>query len=405
MRTAGTDARSRALAVLLPLAAACGDDASGAGPGGSGGSGGGPETTAPSTASGEVAGSGAGDGSGGEGSAASSSSGGAGPASSSSAGGGAPVAEVHVVGRTIEEAPGSHRFAWSNTALRARIDGAGLDVFLDGAAGIWFEVAVDGESVGRFETAGGPGFVTAVSGLGPGQHTIEIVRRNEGFFGEAVFGEAVTDGMFVPTPARDRRLAFVGDSLTAGYGIEDADPCSFSGDTESSYAAYAAVAARELDADAHVIAFSGKGVIQNYGGDLVEPMPELWPRTLTGDPGQTWDPGGYQPAAWIVNLGTNDFSAPLDDGAFVDGYAAFLGEIRAAHPSAAIVCVTWAHWGASREALVAEAVAATGDGAISTTRFTIEGGEGLGCDGHTNVVTNARLGAELAATLRGLLGW
>jgi len=107
----------------------------------------------------------------------------------------------------------------------------------------------------------------------------------------------------------------------------------------------------------------------------------------------------------VVNLGTNDFSATLDDGDFIDGYAAFLGEIRAAYPAAPIVCVTWAHWGASREALVVEAVSATLDAAISTTRFQILGAEGLGCDGHTNLVTNARLGAEMQATLAATLGW
>ncbi len=64
-----------------------------------------------------------------------------------------------------------------------------------------------------------------------------------------------------PPQPRDRRLLFIGDSITAGYGVLCNDTAApFAAETESAYHTYAAVAARALDADAHVIAFSGKGV-------------------------------------------------------------------------------------------------------------------------------------------------
>jgi hypothetical protein len=146
-------------------------------------------------------------------------------------------------------------------------------------------------------------------------------------------------------------------------------------------------------------------VIQNYGGNQDAVMPELWTRAFTNSADPQWDTASWQPDAVVVNLGTNDFSAAFSEDAFVDGYATFLGEIRAAYPDAQIVAVTWAIWGASREALVQEAVTSTGDASITTTRFTWPGNEGAGCDGHTNVVTNARLGQEMTTTLAGLLGW
>ena len=63
-----------------------------------------------------------------------------------------------------------------------------------------------------------------------------------------------------PPLPRDRRLLFIGDSITAGYGVLCNDSAApFTPDTESAYHTYAAVAARALNADAHVIAYSGKG--------------------------------------------------------------------------------------------------------------------------------------------------
>lgn len=393
------------IAPLLGLCAtlvACGDDGA---PSSTGGGAGG---DAPATsATGDTTTSGPGTGGSDGGGSTTSTSGGEGGDGQGGAGGAAPVvSEVHLVGRAVELEPGRPTSSWSNTTIRTRIDGGDLGVTLDAPAGIWFQVSIDGARTSTFVTTAGASTYPVASGLASGAHDVEIVRRNEGFFGTQTFlGLVPAGGALVPTPARDRRLLVIGDSLTAGYGIEGTDPCDFSAATETSYDAYAAIAARALDADVHVIAYSGKGVVQNYGGDTTEPMPALWSRTITNDPASAWDHGAYTPHAVVVNLGTNDFSAPIDDGAFVDGYAAFLGEIRAVHPDAAIVAVTWGHWGAAREALVTEAVAATGDPAATTTRFVIGGGEGLGCDGHTNLVTNARFGAELAATLSGLLGW
>ncbi len=63
-----------------------------------------------------------------------------------------------------------------------------------------------------------------------------------------------------PPEPRQRRLLFIGDSITAGYGVLCNDSVGpFSPETESAFHAYAAVAARALEADAHVIAYSGKG--------------------------------------------------------------------------------------------------------------------------------------------------
>lgn len=278
---------------------------------------------------------------------------------------------------------------------------------LRAAAGIWFEIVVDGASVGRFETTGGETLHTLATNLSPGEHTVEIVRRNEGFFGSFAFlGFEPTEAVVPSVFPFERRIEFIGDSLTCGYGIEGPNAtCDFSGPTESAYSTYAWQASRELDAAAHLICYSGKGVHQNYGGNLTEPMPVLYPRTFTGSADPAWDPSAFAADVVVINLGTNDFSANLDDAAFVADYVELLTTARTRHPSAYLLGVTWAHWGSGNEALVHDALAAFADTNTGTLQFSIDQADGLGCDYHTNVVTNTKLGTLLADTLRDRLGW
>ncbi|MCC6559280.1 MAG: hypothetical protein IT372_40675 [Polyangiaceae bacterium] len=335
--------------------------------------------------------------------------GGGGAGGAGGSGGGAPeVALVHRVGRFDDTDPARPVSSWSGTSLRTRLEGSDLSVRLDGAAGVFFEILIDGASAGRFETTGGEAAYPLATGLAAGQHDVEIYRRNEGFFGDVAFLGFEPGGaaQLVPSPSpTSYKIEFIGDSITCGYGVEGPDEfCNFSGDTESAYITYAAIAARALHASAHLIAYSGKGVHQNYGGDMTEPMPELYNRTLTNDPSSTWDFSRYVPDAVVVNLGTNDFSAPIDGDAFVADYVSLLGAVRAHYPSAAIFCVTWAHWGAGNQGHVTTAISAFGDPGVHEVELTIEPQEGFGCDYHPSAATHARLGAELAQQIAATLG-
>src|SRR5689334_4615418 len=106
------------------------------------------------------------------------------PGSSTTATGGTggegPVADVQLVERY--EYPNQVAPWWGESAL-ARITGSTVSVRLSGGRAIWFDIVLDGASVGRFITTGGDQLYPSASYLAAGKHTIEIVRRNEGFFG------------------------------------------------------------------------------------------------------------------------------------------------------------------------------------------------------------------------------
>lgn len=323
--------------------------------------------------------------------------------SSASTGTGMQLEQIHRQGRFDD----AGAFTWPGTSVGTRIDGGAVSVTLDGAGGVFFEIVVDGAPVGQFTTDGGSQTYPLAAGLAAGEHDVEIVRRNEGFFGAVKFvafepGNGTT---LVQSPnPYAHRLEFIGDSLTAGYGIEGAPGCSFSGDTESAYPTYAMVAARAVKASAHLVAYSGKGVFQNYGGDKNELMPELWLRTLTDDP-TPWDFSKYTPEVVVINLGTNDFSAAVSEAEFEGAYVELLGDVRSKYPAAHILAVHWSNWGATHEGWVTTALATFGDANTDHIQFTIDPNDGFGCDYHTNVVTNAKLGALLTARLKMTQGW
>jgi hypothetical protein len=131
----------------------------------------------------------------------------------------------------------------------------------------------------------------------------------------------------------------------------------------------------------------------------------VWPRTLSGNPAEQWDFSKFVPDAVVLNLGTNDFSAPITEGDFVTAYVQFLDAVRAAHPSAMIFCVTWDGWGPMHEAWVQEAITMSGDPKLRHVGFVIDQTDGWGCDSHTNLVTNGKLGNVLAKAMDDELGW
>ena len=391
---------SRALSLLLMaplslLAAACGG-------GGATGSGGGATTSTASTSTTSETTTGTGSGGTG-GSGGSMQTGGGG------AGGSVPKAPYHLVGRFDDSDPARPQASWSGTTFRTRVSGPSLSISLGGAKDIRFQIEIDGQSTGTFTTSGGDKLYEVATGLSSGEHDVVIVRRNEGFFGDVAFlgFEPGPGAALVETAwpyAHD--LELIGDSLTAGYGIEGPNAsCNFSGGTESYYGTYGAVAARQVNAAVHAIAYSGKGVFQNYGGDKNELMPALWRRTLTNDPGKPWDFSKRTPEAVVINLGTNDFSASIAQSDFVGAYVGLLGDVRKEYPSALIFCVTWAHWGGAHEGWVKSAMTTTGDANLRHVGFSIDPADGLGCDSHTNLVTNGKLGAVLAQALHDELGW
>jgi len=259
--------------------------------------------------------------------------------------GGIVAAGVRWFGRVdLVTDPQHPRFAWSGTGFVARFTGTSLSASLNnGASATLFKTVVDDVPKPVFTAAAGQSTYMLASGLDAGVHTVALYRQTEGAQGNSqLMGLTVGGGgaLMAPPGPSGRLIEVVGDSITCGYGTlgklgdNDCYP------TESHWDTYAAVAARSLGAELSTIATSGQGAYRNYGGDMMNTMPMVYGRTLTGSAAPAWD-FSVAPQAVVINLGTNDISNGKGDPGmpFRDAYLGLTQAIRMKYPNALIVCI------------------------------------------------------------------
>src|SRR6266545_4585469 len=319
-----------------------------------------------------------------------------------------PLEKVHFLGRFDTSDGAGPRFAWPGTAIATRFVGTGISVALDESGANQFEVTLDGVARPVLKTTSGPATYVLASGLGKGTHDLVIARRTESFFGITRF-LGFSGARLVATRAPSRRIEFVGDSITCGYGVLGVGPgCSFSADTEAETHAWGEFAARELGAAHTAIAYSGRGVIRNFGDDPSDKMPLLFERTFADDPSSVWD-FSTTPRVVVVNLGTNDFWNGDPGVAFRDGYIDFVAQIRAHYPRAWILLATSPMLGGATHEIhrgyLDEVVAASDERVRLVDIAEQDPADGLGCDFHPSEATQAKMAAALVPTIREVTGW
>jgi hypothetical protein len=319
------------------------------------------------------------------------------------------------VGRVDTREPGRAAFAWSGSGVVAAFEGTQVSVHLQDDTN-QFTVVLDGVVLPEpLITVAGTERYELATELEPGSHQIELYRRTEALFNATRFlgFDFGPDGVELPAPeAPARRIELLGDSVSCGYGNEGSSPCSFSADTENHYLSFGAIAARSLDAELITIAWSGKGVVYNYGDDKADPMPALYERALPSEASSVWD-FSLIPDAVVINLGTNDFSTDDDPSAelFQDSYSVLLARIRGHYPDAYILCtvgpmLSGADLQAARDG-IAGAVQLrmeAGDERLGVWEMNVSN-DAPGCDSHPNLATHEQMGLELANELSARLGW
>ena len=224
-----------------------------------------------------------------------------------------------------------------------------------------------------------------------------------------------------PLPEKDRKIEFIGDSVTCGYGVDDEDPShDFSTATEDAEKTYAYKTVEALNADYSVVAYSGYGIVSGYTADgtkeeamLVPPVYEHLGKNNGSadhvlDLSAKWDFTEFVPDEIVINLGTNDATYTLHDAAkeaeFVSLYVDFLKTVRKDNPNARITASLGVMnddlYPAVEEA-VKQYIAENGDENISSQHFTPQDGStGYAADGHPAEATHALAAKTLIDHLR-----
>jgi lysophospholipase L1-like esterase len=259
--------------------------------------------------------------------------------------------------------------------------------------------------------------------------TVRIIKLSEAAMSTVGITDIKVDGVdgIKATPARARKIEFIGDSITCGYGVDASHAESpFTTGTEDVTKAYAYVTAQKLDADYSMVSYSGYGIISGYTENDQKLTTHILPHYYNkfakseGLLNETvnpltiaWNFNEFTPDLIVINLGTNDDSYTKDhperQGEYEQHYGLFLKQVRANNPHAKILC-TLGIMGDRLFPYVERAVATysneTGDTNIATMKFEVQLPEdGFGADWHPSTTTHRKAANKLTSHVQNLMGW
>ena len=370
------------------------------------------------------------------------------------------------VGRFDFTDPKKPHFDWSGNYMTARFEGTEVTWGAEAGVEMVFEEIIDGQA-NQVILGGAVESSTVTRTVAAGVHEITVIRSSEALFGDVefipfTFGSGTKQ---LPPTEHPRRIEYIGDSITCGYGDEGPNAtCPYDvpirkakgadgkeedvkiPETQNIYLAYGSLAARKLNADAVTLCFSGKGVVLNYReqgvgeGAVLNPndkpdpdarttIPQYYLRTIASTPGsKPWDfTKEPQPQVVVINIGTNDFARDVDQnsiadgidlGKFRQGYLDFVKFVRTKRPMAEVFLAlppmvtdkfpldnARSDFRNTLKSIVDELNGA-GDAKVSFIELVEMGVRyGLGCDYHPNLEVHRIMSEQVAGAIHAKTCW
>ncbi|CAJ1330134.1 unnamed protein product [Effrenium voratum] len=259
--------------------------------------------------------------------------------------------------RVIQDA--AVRFDWPCTSFKLKTSTSRVWLRMDGARN-YFNVLVNASLLCVLKTYPQVrDYPLKLPGPDSEMRVIEVQKRTESRIGGTMqkptgpvvlHGVMLEDGTLeeLEEDTQERRLEFLGDSETSGFGnLGPSQPgapglrslLTVNIAHQDGNQAWPALAAKALDADFHNIAWSGAGVVWNGMGCSADaPFHDLYARALGTSEAEVVDE--WQPDAVVIYLGGNDWWSLADKGhdALTEGFHRFLERVRERRAEAAI-CV------------------------------------------------------------------
>lgn len=324
------------------------------------------------------------------------------------------------MGRISTTQPGSVRFTYPGVSIMANFEGTSLQMAVKKNSGS-FMVEIDNFPAYRIDFGENDSIKTLAEGLPKGIHSARIMYVIEGYELKPAFrGFYLDKGCRLakaPTLPQ-RRIEFIGNSITCGYGVESENPADpFTYETENHYYTYAAQTARLLHSQHLVVARSGIGIYRNYGAPKTgspDCMPAMYEQTLFKDSTEQWNHALYTPDVVCLNLGTNDMSLDnYDTNLLEEGYRKFVNHLRATYPKAKIVLLTGPLMSGKPLDIVKQTLDKIADehhrqGDQEVYRFDFSpqtGSLAIGASYHPSLRQHMKMASELTVFLQKITGW
>jgi len=254
--------------------------------------------------------------------------------------------------------------------------------------------------------------------------TIKIMRLSETNFGKVAIDKIICDEEIAPSEYKERRIEFIGDSITCGYGVEaENELCNFNTSTENPVYAYAYLTAEKVDADFNLISWSGNGILTHYIPEEVNEKDDSYPlmdkvyelhdvagEEFIGLKKETLnDFSSFVPQIVVVNIGTNDDSyvRNFEDRRqeFEEGFYKFLSMVRSHIMNSKIVVLygVMTQNNMMSEKNVVKRLKEEGAD-ISFVELSAQDGQkdGMGADYHPSYATHRKMADLLSETIERL---
>jgi len=264
--------------------------------------------------------------------------------------------EIEYWGRVDSSSSEGVDLYWSGSSIKVNFEGESIQALLQDESGDnYYNVIIDKDSLVLIRPNKSKNYYQLASNLSKGKHSIEIFKRTEWDRGKTRFYGFKLEkaSQIVPKSSpKKRKIEFYGNSITAGYAVEDTTGKDSPDSTyTNNYLSYAAITARHFDAEYQCNCKSGIGITISWFPLI---MPQIYDRLIPNDSKSKWDFSLFNPDVVVVNLFQNDswlvnqkdrpeykqfIGENIPDEAFlIDAYQQFIAGLRNHYPNATIIC-------------------------------------------------------------------
>ena len=311
-------------------------------------------------------------------------------------------------------------FAFPGCQIQALFEGSSLAMLVKPGSG-YFMVEIDDQDAFKVNTLSNDSIYILAHSLPQGVHKAIITYCNEGLYMRPGFKGFLIDQkkkLRKKYALPDRKIEFIGNSMTCGFGVEAAsEEEKFSDANSNFFYSYAFLTAKSLNAQYVATARSGIGVYRNYDGPSTgnaNCMPNVYDRINIEDEDKKWDFSNYIPDVVCINLGTNDVSTGIYDMELLGkGYVRLYKMVRGYYPKAKIVFLSSPMLAGKRlsdskramNSVKGEAARLSDNEVYFFDLSTMDGSLGYGADYHPSKKQHELMASELSRFLREIMGW
>jgi len=247
-------------------------------------------------------------------------------------------------------------------------------------------------------------------GLADGEHIVTICKDTESGIGYMEFVGIRCHELLPALPKPTRKIEYIGDSITAGTGLDiSAMPCDNGQwyDQHNAYMSYGPLTSRALNAQWQLTAVAGIGMTHSCCNmDIV--MPDVFDKLYLRDNKISWDFNRYRPDVVTICLGQND--GVTDSTLFCSAYVKFINTLRSHYPKTDIICLNSPMANdtlttALKNYLTGITTYLNNNGDKKVYKYYFSKRYHNGCGGHPDMAEHKQIANELTAYIKQVENW